>query len=94
VFSVYILYSATCRRYYCGISTDIERRLREHNDPHYTLTRTTKVLPGPWQRIWVQSDLTHGEALLRERQIKKRGIARFLENQTSLSGVPVPTQPD
>ncbi|HEX7928311.1 MAG TPA: GIY-YIG nuclease family protein, partial [bacterium] len=33
--SVYILRSPTADRFYCGITDDLERRLRQHNDPGY-----------------------------------------------------------
>mgnify|MGYP005853662621 CR=1 FL=1 len=41
---VYILQSQSTGRYYCGQSTDVERRLRQHNDPDYSLSKT--ILPG------------------------------------------------
>ena len=34
---VYILYSDVSGRYYCGQSTNVEQRIRQHNDPNYRL---------------------------------------------------------
>jgi len=50
-YSVYIIQSESSGRYYCGQSTDVERRLRQHNDPDYCLSKTTKRLDGPWKLI-------------------------------------------
>ncbi|WP_083766492.1 GIY-YIG nuclease family protein [Desulfosudis oleivorans] len=49
---VYILQSTTTQRYYCGYTDDLDRRLKQHNDPDYHGTRTTKVFSGPWELIW------------------------------------------
>ena len=76
---VYILQSASTGRYYCGTTNDLERRLREHNDPTFIGTRTTKRFTGPWTLIWTESHPSRAKAMTREKQIKKRGIARFLE---------------
>jgi proteic killer suppression protein len=39
---VYILQSKSTGRFYCGQTTDVDRRLRQHNDPQYYLSKTTK----------------------------------------------------
>ncbi|UCG63309.1 MAG: GIY-YIG nuclease family protein [Candidatus Zixiibacteriota bacterium] len=79
VYTVYILKSATSERYYCGHTEDLEARLRQHNDPEYRGSLTTKRFAGPWILVWTESWLTRGDAMKRERQIEKRGIKRFLE---------------
>ena len=80
---VYILYSDVSGRYYCGQSTNVEQRLRQHNDPNYRLSKTTKRFAGPWKVIWTHRCDDRSEATLLERRIKKRGIARFLQDQMS-----------
>ena len=79
-FHVYILFSDMCGRYYCGQTDDMERRLRQHNDPDNRSARTTKVFAGPWRLIWSMQVSNRSEAMLLERSIKKRGIRRFLES--------------
>ena len=79
--SVYILYSKTAKRYYIGSSEDPERRLRQHNDPEYHGSRTTKVWPGPWVIVWQQELPDRAQAMQLERKIKKQGAKRFLERQ-------------
>mgnify|MGYP000889111320 CR=1 FL=1 len=76
---VYILQSETTGRYYCGSTEDVERRVRQHNDPDYHGSKTTKRFDGPWKVVWRESWETRSAAMLRERQVKKRGIGRFLE---------------
>ena len=78
-FWVYILQSQSTGRYYCGYSEHVDRRLKQHNDPEYQWTRTTKVLKGPWSIIWKQKCSSRSEAVALERKIKKRGIGRFLQ---------------
>ncbi len=51
-FWVHILRSETTGRHYCGQTTDLVRRIRQHNDPEYRLTQTTKRFEGPWLLTW------------------------------------------
>jgi len=44
LYFVYIIKSEQTGRYYCGYSSNPERRLRQHNDPHYRLSQNTKRL--------------------------------------------------
>ena len=80
-FWVYILRSLSTGRFYCGHTGDLERRINQHNDPEYELSRTTKVYKGPWEIIWNRECSGRGEAMKLEKSIKKRGISRFLEAQ-------------
>jgi putative endonuclease len=77
---VYIIQSETNGRFYCGHSSDPQRRLRQHNDPEYQLSKTTKRFKGPWKLVWEQEFQTRGEAMSYEKSIKKRGIGRFLDS--------------
>jgi putative endonuclease len=77
---VYILKSESAGRYYCGSSDDVERRVRQHNDPEYAGSKTTKRFSGPWQLVWKQELPSRSAAMVLEKQIKKRGIFRFLRD--------------
>jgi putative endonuclease len=77
-FWVYIIQSKTTGRYYCGQTSDVKHRIRQHNDPDYRLSKTTKRFEGPWEIVWSRRVESGSEAVRLERQIKKRGIARFL----------------
>jgi len=79
--TVYILQSESSGRYYCGQTDDLDRRLRQHNDPKYRGSLTTKRFEGPWKVVWTDICTSRGEAMKLERRIKKRGIGRFLVDQ-------------
>ncbi len=79
---VYILQSESTSRYYCGQTSNLERRLIQHNDPEYLLSKTTKRFKGPWVLIWKKESYSRSEAMKLEKFIKKRGIARYLEEHS------------
>ncbi len=70
-FRVYILQSKSTARYYCGSTSDVERRLKQHNDPEYKGSKTTKRFAGPWALIWNEEHTTRGEAMKREKFLKR-----------------------
>ena len=77
-FFVYILQSESTGRYYCGQTNNLERRIREHNDPSYRESKTTKRFAGPWRLVWTGQFEDRAAAMSKESGIKKRGIGRFL----------------
>ncbi|NLI16214.1 MAG: GIY-YIG nuclease family protein, partial [candidate division Zixibacteria bacterium] len=68
-FYTYILRSDVSGRYYCGSTSDLIRRLNQHNDPEYQSTKTTKRFAGPWRLIWSCQFSTRAEAVVKERAI-------------------------
>ncbi len=80
---VYIIHSETSNRYYCGQSSNVEHRLNQHNDPEYRLSKTTKRFAGPWILVWTHMRKDRSEATTLERKIKRRGIARYLQDLES-----------
>jgi len=80
---VYIIQSESTGRYYCGQSGNVEQRLRQHNDPGYKLSKTTKRFKGLWKLVWAQECQDRGESTILEKRIKKRGISRYLEARLS-----------
>jgi putative endonuclease len=81
-FYVYILQSQSTGRYYCGQTNSLSDRLRQHNDPGYIETRTTKIFSGPWEVVWKKDCKSRRETMKLERAIKKRGIGRYLADKT------------
>jgi len=79
---VYILQSESTGCYYCGQTNNLERRCREHNDPAYFQSKTTKRFTGPWRLVWSGQFADRVAAMSKESTIKKRGIGRFLANVT------------
>ena len=83
MFQVYILQSESTGRYYCGQTDNLDRRLRQHNNPEHHGTKTTKRFVGPWRLVWTKGLATRADAMALEKSIKKRGIKRFLEAQAT-----------
>ena len=76
MFYVYILQSQTTRKYYVGSTQDVNNRLREHNHGESLSTRAGR----PWEVVHREEFETRAEAARRERQIKARGIGRYLQS--------------
>lgn len=72
MFFVYILKSIEHNRFYTGHTSDLDKRLREHNSGK---TKSTKAFV-PWKIVYTESFNTKSEAFRREMEIKsyKSGI--------------------
>ncbi len=68
-YSVYVLLSPE-GKIYIGHTSDLCRRLREHNDPEFRGTLHTKRHPGPWQVVYQEKHSTRSAAVRRERELK------------------------
>jgi putative endonuclease len=77
MYTCYILQSKSSERYYVGSTEDLINRLREHNAGEGKSTRSGV----PWEIVWTEEFATRAEAVRRERQVKARGIRRFLDDQ-------------
>ncbi|MBI2485027.1 GIY-YIG nuclease family protein, partial [Candidatus Uhrbacteria bacterium] len=66
MFIVYILKSESSGRYYIGMTSDLEDRLRRHNRGDTTSTRNR----GPWHVVWTEPFVKKTDAWKREQQIK------------------------
>ncbi len=71
MFHLYILISKNFGTYYIGVSGDVEKRLKMHNNG---MVRSTKYKK-PWVVVYIKSFSTLGEARreeLRLKSLKKR----------------------
>ena len=65
---VYILYSELHDRFYIGHSSDLGQRVQRHNEG-----KTFSTAPyRPWKLVYSQEFPTRGEAMKRERRLKRR----------------------
>ena len=78
---VYIIWSEKLKQFYVGSTQDIENRLREHNLGEGNFT--SKGIP--WKMTWNTELKDRGEAVRLENKIKKRGIKRFLNDNSGSS---------
>ena len=65
---VYVIQN-TEGRFYIGMTTDLEKRLKDHNSG---ISKWTKHR-GPWKLIWSHQCPTIGEARKLENQLKRQG---------------------
>jgi putative endonuclease len=76
---VYILFSKKLNKFYVGSSTDIDRRLTEHNSGKSKFTSRGM----PWLLMYSEAFPTLTEAKKRELQIKKRKSRIYIEELIS-----------
>lgn len=67
MYIVYILKSKVSGRYYIGSTSNLDRRIFEHNNSK--ANRFTKS-ERPWKVVYTEAFETRSEAMTRERQIK------------------------
>ena len=71
---LYILYSTTLDKYYVGSTTDIYRRLIEHNRGKEKFTKTGM----PWELVYKEEFLALTDARRRETFIKKQKSRKYI----------------
>ncbi len=78
MYQVYILTTQDSKRY-IGLSDDVERRLKQHNEGTSKWTKGK----GPWSLFWVSAAMTLSEARNLENKLKRQkggnGLAVLLE---------------
>ena len=82
MYYTYILFSSKLKKYYTGQTSDLNRRLVEHNRGKTSFMKSGK----PWDLIYSKSFASRKEAVNYERIIKKRGAARFISEQGGAVG--------
>jgi putative endonuclease len=76
MYTTYILYSAKINKFYTGQTIDLNRRLEEHNRG-----KTPFMATGiPWMIVFSAQFSARSDAVKLETYIKKRGAARFLND--------------
>jgi putative endonuclease len=82
MYITYILYSSKIDKYYTGQTMNLDRRLEEHN-----CGKTPVSASGmPWKLIYSKVFTSRHDAMKLERYIKKRGAARFLNDNNIKAG--------
>ena len=75
MYSIYILYSEKCDRYYIGYSADVAERLERHNKGMVAATRNCR----PYQIKATKEFNTELEARKEEIRLKKQKSRKYLE---------------
>ena len=83
---VYVLRSITLKLFYAGYTSDLRKRLKEHNDKKSTWTKSR----GPFALIYYEACINEKDARSRELYLKtgmgKRYIKNRLKRFLSLTG--------
>jgi putative endonuclease len=75
-FFLYVLQSQKDRRYYVGITKDIEARLDQHNRGAGKSTRSSR----PWRLVHTEEYNSRSEAAKREKYIKAQKSRFYIES--------------
>ena len=73
-FFVYVIFSKKLNRYYVGQTSNVTKRIEEHNEAKAKYT--SKGIP--WELVATIQINSRTEAIKLELKIKKRGIRRYL----------------
>ena len=71
----HILFSEKLNKYYVGSTSDIHRRIEDHNRGKEKFTRTGT----PWQIVYSKQFEILADARRRELQIKKQKSRKYIE---------------
>ena len=85
MYYLYILYSPTVRKFYIGITSDIEQRIRYHNSGRSPYTRSK----GPWHLVYAEAHETRNRALQREREVKDWKSSRRITREFGIDIVSI-----
>ena len=77
MFYIYILHSKKFNKYYTGITEQIDRRLKEHNQGQ---VKSTKPYLS-WRLIYYEACLNKNDALRREKYLKTTQGQRLLKRR-------------
>jgi putative endonuclease len=72
---VYVLSSRDFKKSYVGLTDDIDRRLRQHNDGKSPYTAKYK----PWELVHTESFVDRAEAAKREKFLKSKSGRNYLK---------------
>ena len=78
MYFIYIIYSETADLYYVGYTSNIELRLKQHNEQNYFNTFTSKHRPWKLAALFSCGD-QENNAILIERFIKKQHSRKLIE---------------
>ena len=75
MFTVYVLRSTKSGKQYIGQTSELARRLSEHNESQINVRKYTTRNTGPWVLVYSEEYLTRAEAMAREKWLKS-GVGR------------------
>ena len=76
MYYVYVLYSETHRKFYTGMTSNIEQRLSEHNRGKSKFTASYK----PWKLVYQEGPYIGDTARKKEKYLKSAAGKRFIRS--------------
>jgi putative endonuclease len=76
-FTVYVLHSAKFDKIYVGYTSDVESRLRSHNE---LATKGWTIKFRPWELVYTEAFDLKNDALKREKELKSYQGRMFIRN--------------
>mgnify|MGYP001582334177 FL=1 len=83
MFYVYVLCSRRDHKLYTGYTTDLRRRLSEHNEG---MTKSTKTRT-PFDLLYYEAYMSQADAKLREKNLKRSAGARTALKRRLVDGL-------
>ena len=84
MFYVYAIFNPVKKKVYIGQTEDLERRLKEHNDPNCQRHLYTKRIGPSWSLIYSETLSDRKSALIREKQLKSYQGRLFIKKYIPL----------
>ncbi len=75
MFFIYIIYSEKVGKYYVGCTSELERRLEQHNSGQSTYTKRGI----PWELVYSETFYSLSKARKREIEIKNKKSKKYIE---------------
>ena len=75
MYTVYILFSSSNDKYYVGHTSNLQDRLKRHNQGRSKSTKTGI----PWEVVYTEIYNSKSEAYQREMKIKKQKSRKYIE---------------
>ena len=86
MFYTYIIQNSSSNRMYTGVTNDLRKRFKQHNEGKSTWTKSR----GPWKLVYYEACLEQNDARSREIYLKsgmgKRYVKNRLKHFLSLTG--------
>ena len=79
MFYVYVMRSLRSDKIYIGQTSDLDKRIKQHNDPDTDFSKYTKNNRGPWKLIYKEEVEIRSDALQREKFLKSGRGRTFLK---------------
>ena len=82
-FFVYVVANLSTGRCYVGHTSDVQRRVAEHNSREHNPAKYTSKHQGPWRLLYEEGCASRSEAMRKERWLKSGQRREWLESKIS-----------